>query len=151
VHGVSRSGRGDPALFTSISKVSELPGLVGDADWLIVMIPLTSDTRGLVSREIMSRCRGAVLINAGRGATVDESAIPGALDQGWLSAAALDVFETEPLPNDSPLWSHPRIMISPHISGLTTNEGAIDGFLECLSEIESGRMPARVVDRTRAY
>jgi phosphoglycerate dehydrogenase-like enzyme len=151
VHGVSRSGRGDPALFTSISKVSELPGLVGDADWLIVMIPLTSDTRGLVSREIMSRCRGAVLINAGRGATVDESAIPGALDQGWLSAAALDVFETEPLPNDSPLWSHPRIMISPHISGLTTNEGAIDGFLECLSEIESGRMPARVVDRSRAY
>jgi phosphoglycerate dehydrogenase-like enzyme len=92
-----------------------------------------------------------VLINAGRGATVDESAIPEALDQGWLSAAALDVFETEPLPNNSPLWSHPRVMISPHISGLTTNEGALAGFLECLAEIEAGKTPARVVDREREY
>jgi phosphoglycerate dehydrogenase-like enzyme len=151
VHGVSRSGRGDPTLFTSISTVAELPSLVPRADWLIVMIPLTSDTRGLVSRDIMSRCRGAVLINAGRGATVDESAIPEALDQGWLSAAALDVFATEPLPNGSALWSHPRVMISPHISGLTTNEGAIVGFLECLDEIEGGKTPARVVDRDREY
>jgi phosphoglycerate dehydrogenase-like enzyme len=151
VLGVSRSGRGDPAVFTSMSKVSALCELVPDADWLIVMIPLTSDTRGLVSRTIMSACRGAVLINAGRGATVDEAAIPEALDQGWLSAAALDVFSTEPLPNDSPLWSHPRVMISPHISGLTTNEGAITGFLECLTEIEAGRTPARVVDREREY
>lgn len=151
VHGVSRSGRGDSERFTSISTVSNLPTLVSSADWLIVMIPLTSDTRGLVSREIMSRCRGAVLINAGRGATVDESAIPEALDQGWLSAAALDVFETEPLPDDSPLWSHPRVMISPHISGLTTNEGAIVGFLECLAEIEAGKTPKRVVDREREY
>jgi phosphoglycerate dehydrogenase-like enzyme len=151
VLGVSRSGRGDPAVFTSVSKVSALRELVPDADWLIVMIPLTSDTRGLVSRTIMSACRGAVLINAGRGATVAEAAIPEALDQGWLSAAALDVFSTEPLPNDSPLWSHPRVMISPHISGLTTNEGAITGFLECLTEIEAGRTPARVVDRDREY
>ena len=151
VHGVSRSGRGDPAVFKSLSKVAALRELVPDADWLIVMIPLTSDTRGLVSRDIMSQCRGAVLINAGRGATVDESAIPEALDQGWLSAAALDVFETEPLHNDSPLWSHPRVMISPHISGLTTSDGAIDGFLECLADVEAGRLPARVVDREREY
>ena len=151
VHGVSRSGRGDPSVFTSISKISELSTLVPTADWLIVAIPLTSDSRGVVSRDIMSRGRGAVLINAGRGATVDESAIPAALDQGWLSAAALDVFETEPLPNGSPLWSHPRVMISPHISGLTTNDGAIDGFLECLAEIEAGKTPARVVDRAREY
>ena len=151
VHGVSRSGRGDRAVFTSISSVAELPSLVAQADWLLVAIPLTSDTRGLVSREILSRCRGAVLINAGRGATVDESAIPEALDQGWLSAAALDVFETEPLPQTSPLWSHSRVMISPHISGLTTNEGAITGFLECLAEIEAGKVPARVVDREREY
>ena len=138
-------------MFTTVSKVAELRNLVSSADWLIVAIPLTSESRGLISREVMSACRGAVLINAGRGATVDEAAIPEALDNGWLSAAALDVFETEPLPNDSPLWTHPRVMISPHISGLTTTEGAVAGFLECLEELEAGRLPVRTVDRARGY
>ena len=151
VHGVSRSGRGDASVFATTSSVSELPRLVADADWLILTLPLTSETRGLVGRDVLSACRGAVLMNAGRGAVVDEQMIPEALDKGWLSGAILDVFETEPLPKDSPLWDDKRVMISPHISGLTTPEGAIDGFLECLGEIESGRVPARVVDRNREY
>ena len=151
VTGVSRSGRGDPSVFASTSKVIELPRLVGDADWLILTLPLTTETRGLIGRVVLRACRGAVLMNAGRGAVVDESVIPEALEQGWLSAAVLDVFETEPLPKDSPLWDDPRVMISPHVSGLTTPEGAVEGFLECLGEIEQGRMPARVVDRDREY
>ena len=57
----------------------------------------------------------------------------------------------EPLPASSPLWDDRRVMISPHISGLTTDEGAISGFLECLGEIESGRTPKRTVDRERQY
>jgi D-2-hydroxyacid dehydrogenase (NADP+) len=151
VHGVSRSGRGDPAVFKSTSKVSELRTLAATADWLIVTVPLTSETRGLISRDVLSACRGAALINAGRGATVDEGAIPEALDKGWLAAAALDVFEVEPLPPGSPLWDDRRVMISPHISGLTTVEGAATGFLECLREIERGQTPALAVDRDREY
>jgi phosphoglycerate dehydrogenase-like enzyme len=151
VCGVSRSGRGDAAVFSSLSKVSELRTLVATADWLIVTVPLTSDTRRLISRDILSACRGAVLINAGRGATVDESAIPDALDAGWLSGAILDVFEVEPLPADSPLWDDRRVMISPHSSGPTTADGAVVGFLECLEEIERGQVPTRVVDREREY
>jgi len=151
VHGVSRSGRGDPAIFSTTSRVSDLARLVADADWLILTLPLTSETRGLVGRDVLSVCRGAVLMNAGRGAVVDEKLIPEALDKGWLSGAILDVFETEPLPTDSPLWDDRRVMISPHISGLTTPDGAIDGFLECLDEIEKGRVPSRVVDRDREY
>jgi len=151
VHGVSRSGRGDPGVFASTSKVSELRSLAATADWLIVTVPLTSDTRGLISRDVMSACRGAVLMNAGRGATVDEAAIPEALDAGWLAGAVLDVFTVEPLPADSPLWDHPRVMISPHGSGPTTIDGAIAGFLECLGEIERGERPARAVDRDRGY
>jgi phosphoglycerate dehydrogenase-like enzyme len=153
VHGVSRSGRGhgDASVFATTSKVGELPRLVGDANWLIVTLPLTAETRALIGREVLTACRGAVLMNAGRGAVVDEAALPEALDKGWLSGAILDVFETEPLPKDSPLWDDHRVMISPHISGLTTNEGAVDGFLECLGEIEQGRVPARVVDRDRQY
>jgi phosphoglycerate dehydrogenase-like enzyme len=151
VHGVSRSGRGDPDVFAATSNVSELRSLAATADWLIVTVPLTPETRGLISREVMSACRGAVLMNAGRGATVDEAAIPEALDAGWLAGAILDVFTVEPLPADSPLWDHPRVMISPHSSGPTTVDGAIDGFLECLSEIERGQMPGRAVDRDRGY
>ena len=141
VHGVSRSGRGDPAVFASVSTVSELPALAATADWLIVTVPLTSETRGLIGRDVMSACRGAVLINAGRGAVVDEAMIPEALDNGWLAGAILDVFTVEPLPASSPLWDDPRVMISPHISGPTTADGAIVGFLECLEEMRAGETP----------
>jgi len=151
VHGVSRSGRGDSAVFASVSKVTELSTLAATADWLIVAVPLTPDTRGLISGEVLSACRGAVLINAGRGATVDEAAIPEALNRGWLAGAALDVFAVEPLPADSPLWDDARVMISPHMSGPTTVDGAVEGFLECLGEIERGVLPRRTVDRERGY
>jgi phosphoglycerate dehydrogenase-like enzyme len=151
VHGVSRSGRGDPAVFASASATAALGTLAATADWLVVTVPLTEETRGLVGRDVLSACRGAVLMNAGRGAVVDEAVLPHALDAGWLSFAALDVFAAEPLPADSPLWDHPRVMISPHISGLTTAEGAAEGFLECLTAIERGERPARAVDRERGY
>jgi phosphoglycerate dehydrogenase-like enzyme len=151
VTGVSRSGGGDAAVFPRLASVDDLPSLVGDAEWIVLVIPLTAQSRGLFSRSLLSRCRGAVLLNAGRGAVVEESALPDALDNGWLRGAALDVFEVEPLPEESPLWSDPRVMISPHISGLTTNEGAAVGFLECLAAIERGDTPPWVVDRTRGY
>jgi len=151
VHGVSRSGRGDRSVFASTSTVSELQNLVREADWLIVTLPLTSDTRGLIGRDVLSVCRGVVLMNSGRGAVVDEALIPEALEKGWLAGAILDVFETEPLPPSSPLWDNRRVMISPHISGLTTTEGAIAGFIECLEAIERGELPARTVDRDREY
>jgi len=151
VHGVSRSGRGDPAVFESTSKLSDLGTIAAKADWLIVTVPLTTDTRGMIGREVLSTCRGAVLINAGRGATVDEAIIPEALEKGWLAGAALDVFAVEPLPASSPLWDDRRVMISPHISGLTTVEGAVGGFLECLDAIERGQLPSRTVDRDRGY
>jgi phosphoglycerate dehydrogenase-like enzyme len=151
VHGVSRTGRADSSVFALRSKVSELPRLVGDADWLILTLPLTPETRGLIGRDVLAACRGAVLMNAGRGAVVDEASIPEAIERGWLSAAVLDVFETEPLPKDSSLWDNPCVMISPHISGLTTPEGAVTGFVETLEEIERGKTPNRVVDRDRGY
>lgn len=151
VTGVSRSGRDVGAPFTAVHRVGALAELVGSADWIVLVIPSTPETRGLMSRAVLSRCNGAVLLNAGRGAAVDEAALPEALAQGWLRGAALDVFEREPLPSDSPLWRDSRVIVSPHISGLTTIDGAGDGFLECLAELEAGRIPKWQVDRLAGY
>ena len=151
ITGVSRSGTADASVFPAVHSSSALETLVADADWIVVAVPDTPASRGLISREVLARCRGAVLLNAGRGSVVEEGALPHALDQGWLRAAALDVFATEPLPADSPLWGDPRVMVSPHISGLTTIDGAAHGFLECLESLELGDLPTWAVDRERGY
>ncbi len=151
VTGVSRSGRAAHPAFGAVYSVDALPALVGDADWIVLALPDTPATRGMLSRDVLARCGGAVLLNAGRGSVVDESALPEALDCGWLRGAALDVFTVEPLPATSPLWDDPRVMISPHCAGLTTVAGAADGFLQCLTELEQGRLPRWAVDRNRGY
>jgi phosphoglycerate dehydrogenase-like enzyme len=149
--GVSRTGRGDPSVFSKVVRVEALRDVAAEADWLVLMLPLTAATDGLITREILSACRGAILINAGRGAVVDESAIPEALDNGWLRGAALDVFRVEPLPPSSPLWDDPRVMISPHNSGPTTVDATIVGFVQTLDEILRGERPTLAVDRARQY
>lgn len=151
VTGVSRSGSAAHSSFRAVHTVDALPALVGDADWIVLALPDTPATRGLFSRGVMERCRGAVLLNAGRGSVVEEAALPEALDRGWLRAAALDVFAVEPLPPSSPLWDDARVIISPHCSGPTTVSGAVEGFLECLADLEHGRLPRWVVDRARGY
>ncbi len=150
-YGVSRSGDGDASIFAAMAQVSALKDMAAIADWLVLTLPLTAQTRHLINRDVLSACRGAVLINAGRGAVIDEAVIPEALEQGWIKGAALDVFEVEPLPVESPLWPDTRVMISPHISGLTTVEGAAAGFLECLAALEQGEPTKWEVDRARQY
>lgn len=152
VTGVSRSGRSGEPSFAAVYPVSALAHLVPDAEWIVATLPGTPATRHLVDRSILSRCRGAVLLNAGRGSVVDERVLPEALEAGWLRGAALDVFEVEPLPQSSPLWDDPRVIISPHSSGPTTIAGAGEGFLECLGDLEAGRLPSKwVVERERGY
>lgn len=154
VTGVSRTGRAharDAAAFHSVHTVDALPSLVANAHWIVLAVPDTPASRGLFSRELLARCRGAVLLNCGRGAVLDELALLDAFDRGWLRGAALDVFAVEPLPPESPLWHDARVMISPHCSGPTTVRGAVDGFLECLSAIERGELPTWTVDRERGY
>ncbi|MFN8572266.1 MAG: D-2-hydroxyacid dehydrogenase [Gemmatimonadaceae bacterium] len=150
VRGVSRSGGSRPG-FERVFETTALAEVVPDADFLVLATPLTPETRGLVSRSVLACCRGAVLINVGRGAVVDESAIPEALDAGWLRGAALDVFDVEPLPVSSPLWDRADVMVSPHGSGPTTLPAAIESFLETLGTLERGERPIGLVDRERGY
>jgi phosphoglycerate dehydrogenase-like enzyme len=152
VTGVSRTGEARPeSPFAAVHPVDRLASLVSEADWIVLALPGTPATRGLFSYNVMSRCKGAVLLNVGRGAVLEEAALPGALERGWLRGAALDVFAVEPLPSDSPLWDDPRVIISPHCAGPTTVAGAVEGFLECLDALDRGGWPRWNVDRERGY
>jgi phosphoglycerate dehydrogenase-like enzyme len=150
VDGLSRSGAGREP-FHAVRPMAEFDDAVAGARWLVLAMPLTEGTWHLLDRERLAACGGAYLINIGRGALLDEAALPEALDRGHLSGAALDVFETEPLPSSSPLWAHPKVTMSPHCSCVTTTPAAGDGFLECLAAVERGELPRWVVDRVVAY
>ena len=104
VDGVSRSGQAREPFAPGVSSIAGFGDAVAGAQWLVLACPLTEETFHLLNRDRLSACGGAYLVNVGRGALVDEEALPEALDQKWLSGAALDVFEREPLPEESPLW-----------------------------------------------
>ncbi|PNG52120.1 MULTISPECIES: D-glycerate dehydrogenase [unclassified Variovorax] len=97
-----------------------LDELLARADIVVAMLPLSDSTRGMIDARVFGRMKpGAIFVNGGRGATVEEPALLAALDQGTLRAAGLDVFATEPLPEDSPLRTHPRVTPLPHIGSAT--------------------------------
>src|SRR5690606_25077749 len=118
VIGVRRTPRGDePCEPWPLARLDELVAL---ADALVLALPLTDGTRHLLDAARLARMkRGAWLVNVGRGALVDEAALVEALREGRLGGAGLDVFETEPLPPESPLWEMPNVIVTPHSSGNT--------------------------------
>jgi len=150
VDGLSRSGTPREP-FARVHSAAQFAPAVHGARWLVLACPLTEETFHFLDRARLAACLGTYLINVGRGQLVEENALPEALRAGQLVGCALDVFETEPLPPSSPLWEHPEVTISPHISGLTTIPGAGAGFLACLAEVEAGRRPALAMDPKRGY
>ncbi|MGH7533788.1 MAG: D-2-hydroxyacid dehydrogenase [Gemmatimonadales bacterium] len=150
VEGVSRSGAGR-APFAETHPVSRLGAVAKESDWLVLAAPLTEATWHIAGAALFAECHGTYLINVGRGGLVDEAALVTALDAGTVRGAALDVFETEPLPVGSPLWKHPHVTVSPHVSGLSTVANAAKGFLDALGSLERGERPTMTVDPERGY
>jgi phosphoglycerate dehydrogenase-like enzyme len=125
-----------------------------DADYVVLCVPLTSETRGLMSAErIANMGPHSVLINVSRGAVVDERALIEALREKRIRGAALDVFATEPLPPDHPLWRLDNVVISPHNAdrAADSHERAMRFFIENLRRFERGEKLENLVDRTRQY
>ena len=115
--------------------MDQLHAVLGRADWVVVALPHTAETRGIFDASAFAAMRaGARFINVGRGELVDEDALISALRSGHLGGAGLDVFATEPLPADNPLWSMDNVIITPHNSGWSSraDERAEDLFLENL-------------------
>src|SRR6185437_147281 len=108
-------------------------------DILVVLLPLTPQTRHIVGREALYRLpRGAKLVNCGRGGTVDEAALLDALRDGQIAEATLDVFETEPLPVEHPFWGMPQVLVLPHTASIAIPEISCHDVIENIRRVRAG-------------
>lgn len=154
--GVRRTAKsGDPA-FDEIRATAELDAILPETDLLVMALPNTPETEGILSRARMALLpRGALVVNVGRGTAVDQDALIDALNSGRLGGAALDVTVPEPLPADHPLRDAKNLLLTPHVAGNTTlpytKQRTIDMFIKDLDNYCAGRPLRHAVDRRRFY
>jgi len=145
---------GDGSAAEELLGPNDLPYLLAQSDYVVVAVPLTAETRGMIGEpELKAMKPTAVIINIARGAVIDEQALVQALREGWIRGAALDVFHQEPLSSESELWALENVMLTPHISGGTPRymERAVDLFCDNLRRYLAGEPLRNVVDATRGY
>lgn len=137
-----------------VGAPTDLPQMLARADYILVAMPLLDSTRGLLDDAMLAHLKpGAVLVDVSRGGILVSKALIAALDDGRLSGAALDVFETEPLPADNPFWARPDVLISPHYSGVYEGWEAksVEMFAQNLTRWRAGEPLRNVVDPVRGY
>jgi len=154
--GFTMPGTGDPtgAIPASVHPPEDLAAVVADCDVVVSTLPGTTATRHLIDATVLGAMKStAVLVNIGRGAVIDEAALIEVLAERRIAGAALDVFEAEPLPAESPLWSLPNVILTPHVSGNSDryDEMVTDVFVENLARYLDGRPLLNVLDRGRGY
>lgn len=146
----SRSGR--PVEGADAFRNDQLIDAVRDADILVNLLPSTAETTDIVHATVLSALsRGAFLINGGRGTAIVDADLLAALDSGQLSGAALDVFRTEPLPDDHPFWTHPKVLLTPHVAAPTHAATAVKEMAETIRRYERGDALPHLVDRALGY
>lgn len=142
---------------TGFAGAGELDAFLAGTDILVNLLPLTPETTGILNYETFSKLRrdrlagGPVIINAARGGHQKEADIVRALGDGVLGAASLDVFETEPLPDSSPLWNIENCYITPHVAAISNEASGVRYFSAILRDSEAGKPLINVVDRERGY
>ena len=156
VTGVCRSGRAAEPAFDAVLPVGELDSVLPRADAVVLALPATAETEGLLSRERIALLPPtAFVVNVGRGSAIDQEALAEALLGRRLAGAALDVMVPEPLPADHPLWSCPNTILTPHVSGNMslglTCDLDVELFCRDLRRWGAGELPENLVDRRRGY
>jgi glyoxylate/hydroxypyruvate reductase len=155
VTGVRRRAEAGPSEDAdAVAPVSDLPELFAAADAVVLALPQTEATRGLVDRALLERLPAhAILVNVGRGSVIDEEALIDLLSSGRLAGAALDVVATEPLPDSSRLWQLRNVILSPHTAALSTreNDRIVDLFIDNMHRFLAGRPLLNEVDPQHYY
>lgn len=156
ITGISRSGKCDDGVFDSVYKMDSLDVLLPETDLLVMCLPDTPETRNVLSKERIELLKkDSFVVNVGRGSAVDEEALCESLNAGRLGGAALDVFRTEPLPEDSILWDTANLLITPHVAGNLTLEHTLDVnvkmFCENLLRFGNGLPLNNLIDRSKGY
>ena len=154
--GVNRSGKSPDPCYDSISEITDLDQILPETDLLVMSLPDTVETKGILSKERMELLpKDAYIVNVGRGSAIDEEALAGLLEKGELGGAALDVFRKEPLPSESRLWKTKNLLITPHVAGNQTLKYTLDKnvemFCEDLLNYAKGLPLKNLVDRSRGY
>ncbi len=151
VTGVNRSGK-PVAGVDRVYRRGALRAFLRDADWVVLALPLTPETRGIIGEaELRAMKPSAWLVNIGRGALVEEATLIQALQERWIAGAILDVFAREPLPPEHPLWGLPNVVVTPHIAGPSDPAEIAPIFNENLRRYLAGRRLLGLVDRRRGY
>jgi phosphoglycerate dehydrogenase-like enzyme len=154
VLGVRRDPeQGDPHV-DAMHGPADLAELWSQADLVVLTVPLTDETRHMVDEKALRAMPShAVIINIGRGGTIDQDALVTSLQEGWIGGAGLDVFDPEPLPEDSPLWDMPNVLITSHYAGMSPvyDERALAIFTDNLARYVAGRPMRNVVDKELGY
>lgn len=151
ISGFSRSGAPVEG-FDQVFPAARLEAFLRGLDYLVCVLPDTSETRGLLDRRAFSQMKpGCFLVNAGRGSVLDEEALAAALNEGALAGAALDVFRTEPLPESSPLWHARGALLTAHVAAQSHPRDIAAIFVENFRRYAGGRNLEYIVDFKRGY
>lgn len=154
--GVCRSGKNSSTVYDKVLPVSQLDSILPETDLLAMSLPATPETKGILSRKRQSLLpQGAYIVNVGRGSAIDEEALADNLESGHLAGAALDVFQTEPLPTGNRLWKTKNLLITPHVAGnmtlAYTKDKNVQMFIEDLKNFSEGKPLHYLVDRKLGY
>lgn len=150
VNGISYSGQ-DKAYFNQITNIENAPTILERSNYIISTLPLTQDTEKLLNQHLFGYLKDAYFINVGRGKVVDTDHLLEALNEGKLRHAVLDVFESEPLTENSELWQREDVTVTPHISALTDIDDAISCFCNTLKKLENNESVSNQVDFSKGY
>jgi glyoxylate/hydroxypyruvate reductase len=134
------------------SGEEHLEAFLSTCDIAVCVLPLTPQTRGLLdARRLGALPRGAWVVNLGRGPQLDTTALLRALDRGHLAGAILDVVDPEPLPPEHALWHHPRVLLTPHVAGMTRPDSAARIVIDAIRRHRRGERPPGLIDRRSHY